>query len=66
MAKVMRIKEAAAYLAMGPKKLRELAHKGEIPYISLGDNTSPFLFLQEDLDKFLLSRRIGGAASRKY
>jgi hypothetical protein len=50
------IKEAAEYLHMGIFMLRQRAGR-EIPYVQYGGGTSPFLFLQSDLDKFIQEHR---------
>jgi len=50
---VMRLKEAARYLNMGPKALRRLAKARRVTYIRYGGGTSPFLFRLADLDSFL-------------
>lgn len=50
------IKEAAAYLKMGVFMLRQRAGR-DIPYVQYGGGTSPFLFLQSDLDKYIQEHR---------
>jgi hypothetical protein len=53
---LMDIKEAAAYLHMGVFMLRQRAGR-EIPYVQYGGGTSPFLFLQSDLDAYIQFHR---------
>jgi len=62
--KVLKTKAAAAYIGVGPTKLRELVHAGKITYISDGDNTSALRFLASDLDAYLSRCRIRSMADR--
>ncbi len=55
---LLKPKAAAKYLAMSATKLRELAHKGKIAYVSMGENTSDFRFRVTDLDAFVERSRI--------
>ena len=50
--RLMRTKDAAAYLAMSPWQLRNLTQSGEIPVVQFTDR-SPFLFDVKDLDRFI-------------
>ena len=57
--RLMRVKQAAAYLAMSPGQLRALVQRGEIPKISTTENGhSPFLFDKLDLDQWIQRNKI--------
>jgi hypothetical protein len=51
--KVLKTRAAAAYLAISPWKLRNLAHEGKVAYISDGDATSALRFRVKHLDEYL-------------
>lgn len=51
--KVMKTKEAAAYLGICACKLRVLAKDGKIAYICDGEKNSAFRFLVTDLNDYL-------------
>ena len=55
---LLKTKAAAKYMAMSATKLRELARKGAIAYISMGENTSDLRFTLTDLDAFVDRCRI--------
>ena len=55
-ARVLKTKDAAAYLGISDWKLRNLVQSGEISYIA-GDGTSPWLFDKQDLDRWIESRK---------
>jgi excisionase family DNA binding protein len=51
--RLAKIKQAAAYLAISPWKLRNLVQQGKIPYIEDGGGTSPWRFDVCDLDDYI-------------
>lgn len=57
--RLLRTKEAAAYLSMSPWSLRQLVDRGELPFVSCGDNTSAWRFDIRDLDRFIEQHKIG-------
>jgi excisionase family DNA binding protein len=50
--RLLRLKEAAHYLAVSPWKLRQLIWAGKLPYLQDSDG-SPLLLDVVDLDKFV-------------
>lgn len=58
-ASLLRPKEAAAYLGIGETKLRELVHRGLLPWIDLsgGEKRKAMRFHPDDLDAFIASAR---------
>lgn len=54
--RLLKTKQAAAYLAVSPWKLRNLVQAGEIACI-LGDGTTPWLFDRQDLDSWIERRK---------
>lgn len=50
--RLVKIKEAAAYLSISCWKLRNLTQQGKIPVI-LGEGTAPWLYDRKDLDGFI-------------
>jgi len=50
--RLFRTKEAAAYLAMSPGKVRRLTQSGALPVIQ-HDEHSPWLYDLRDLDDFI-------------
>lgn len=50
-------RQAAAYLGVSIRLLDECKARGEIPYIRVGRRK--VMFLREDLDRFMTSRRMG-------
>jgi len=57
--RLLRMKEAAAYLAMSPCSLRRMVARREIGYISAGANTSAWRFDIRELDAWIQTHRIG-------
>jgi excisionase family DNA binding protein len=57
--RLMRTGEAARYLGLGAKGLRQLINSGELPYLQLQGKNSPFLVDRRDLDKFIDRHKIG-------
>ncbi len=55
--RLVKIKQAAAYLAISPWKLRNLVQQGKIPYIEDGGGTSPWRFDVRDLDDYIEQSR---------
>jgi excisionase family DNA binding protein len=60
MRRLLRMKDAAQYLAMHPWSVRRLVERGELAYVSSGDNTSAWRFDIKDLDRWIDTHRIGG------
>jgi excisionase family DNA binding protein len=57
-ARLMRTQDAATYLGLGTKAIRQLIVCGELPYVQLKPgNNSPFLLDVRDLDRFIESRK---------
>jgi hypothetical protein len=48
-ARLLRLKHAAAYIAVSPNQLRTLVQKGLVPIIKFGDG-GPWLIDRQDLD----------------
>jgi excisionase family DNA binding protein len=57
--RLLRVKDAAYYLSMGTKTLRQLINSKKLPYMQLGAN-SPFLLDRNDLDKFIERHKFNG------
>jgi len=51
--RLVKIKQAAAYLAISPWKLRNLVQQGMMRYIEDGGGTSPWRFDVRDLDEYI-------------
>ena len=58
--RLLRTKDAAKYLSMSPWTLRRMVERGELPFISSGDNSSAWRFDIRDLDRWIEQHRIGG------
>jgi excisionase family DNA binding protein len=56
--RLLRTQEAAHYLGIGEKRLRELILKGELPYVQFKPGNSPFLIDLEDLDRWIQAHKI--------
>jgi excisionase family DNA binding protein len=56
--RLLRLRDAAEYLSMGTKALRQLIHSRKLPYVQL-DKNSPFLVDRRDLDKFIERHKVG-------
>jgi excisionase family DNA binding protein len=50
--RLLRTKEAAAYLSVSPWKLRRLIQNGKLPVVQDGD-AAPFLLDVRDLDSYI-------------
>jgi len=55
----LRLKDAAEYIGLGTKMLRQLISSKELPFIQLGPN-SPFIVDRIDLDRFMERKKING------
>jgi excisionase family DNA binding protein len=51
--RMLRTTEAARYLGMGSKAIRNLIMSGQLPYMQLKPGNSPFLLDRRDLDRFV-------------
>ncbi|MGD1214322.1 MAG: helix-turn-helix domain-containing protein [Terriglobales bacterium] len=51
--RLLDLADAARYLSMGDKALRELIRKGELPYVQTIAGRSPYLLDIRDLDKWI-------------
>jgi excisionase family DNA binding protein len=52
--RMLRCKEAARYLSVGTKRIRQLVLSGELPCIRMDDaQNSPFLIDVRDLDRWI-------------
>lgn len=54
---LLKAREAAAKLAISPRKLWELSNRGEIPSIRIGRGVR---YAPADLDAYIAQQRIGG------
>ncbi len=52
--RLVNIRNAAAYLAVGTKVIRHLIQSGELPYIQHLRGRSPYLLDVEDLNRWIL------------
>jgi excisionase family DNA binding protein len=52
-ARLLRCSEAARYLRVSKKRIRQLIIDGELPYIQMQPGNSPFLLDIRDLDRFI-------------
>jgi hypothetical protein len=50
--RLLKAKQAAAYICVSVWKLRNLTQAGEIPYIP-GEGTAPWLYDRADLDRWV-------------
>ena len=62
--RLVRLKEAAAYLSLSPWKLRNLVWAGRLPVVQDCEG-SPFLFDQYDLDSYV-EQTSGAVPSDSY
>lgn len=51
--RLLRTSEAARYLGMGGKAIRQLIMSGRLPYVQMKPGNSPFLLDRRDLDRFI-------------
>lgn len=56
--RLLRTKEAARYLGMSPWSLRQEVNKGELHFVSSGENTSSWKFDVGDLDAWIERHKI--------
>lgn len=55
--RLLRTDEAAHYLGMGSKAIRQLILSGQLPYVQMKPGNSPFLLDRRDLDRFIETRK---------
>jgi excisionase family DNA binding protein len=55
------LKDAARYVGLGTKALRQFINRGKLPYIQISPG-APFLVDRGDLDKFMEAHKINGQA----
>jgi len=56
--RALRIKDAAVYLSVSPRRIRALVQKGELPLVNLSENShSPWLLDIRDLDGLIERRK---------
>lgn len=56
--RLLDLADAARYLSMGDKALRELLRKGTLPYVQTIAGRSPYLLDIRDLDKWIEKSKI--------
>jgi excisionase family DNA binding protein len=56
-ARLVRTREAAHYLGIGEKAIRQFVLKGELAFVQLRPGNSPFLIDVHDLDRFIEARK---------
>jgi excisionase family DNA binding protein len=59
--RLLRTKQAAAYLGMSDKAIRKLIVAGRLPYVHMRHGNSPFLLDRLDLDRFIESQKVPAA-----
>jgi excisionase family DNA binding protein len=55
--RLLRTRDAARYLGLGEKAVRQLILEGELDFVQLRPGNSPFLLDVRDLDRFIESRK---------
>ena len=55
--RLLRCAQAARYLGVGTKRVRQLILRGELPYVQFKPGNSPFLIDLRDLDRFIEARK---------
>lgn len=55
--RLLRCAQAASYLGVGTKRIRQLILCGELPFVQLQPGNSPFLLDLRDLDRFIEARK---------
>jgi excisionase family DNA binding protein len=55
--RLLRCSDAAHYLGVGKKRIRELIARKELPCVQLQPGNSPFLLDVRDLDRFVEARK---------
>jgi excisionase family DNA binding protein len=58
MPRLLRTSDAARYLGLGSKVIRQLIVSGRLPYVQLKPGNSPFLLDRRDLDKFIEAHKV--------
>jgi excisionase family DNA binding protein len=57
---LIRCREAARFLGISEWLIREMAHKGELPYVQMGSYSSPMLFDVVDLRNLIEKKKVRG------
>ena len=55
---LIRCREAARFLGISEWLIRDMAHKGELPYIQRGSYSSPMLFDVADLRQWIEKQKV--------
>ena len=58
MPRLLRTREAARYLGLGSKAIRQLIVCGQLPYVQMKPGNSPFLLDRRDLDRFIEMHKV--------
>ena len=58
MPRLLRTHEAARYLGLGTKAIRQLIVCGQLPYVQMKPGNSPFLLDRLDLDRFIEMHKV--------
>ena len=61
MPRLLRTNEAARYLGLGSKAIRQLIVCGQLPYVQMKPGNSPFLLDRRDLDRFIEMHKVPAA-----
>jgi excisionase family DNA binding protein len=61
--RLLRTTEAARYLGLGSKAVRQLIVCGILPYVQMKPGNSPFLLDRCDLDRFIETHKVSAAKS---
>jgi excisionase family DNA binding protein len=56
--RLLRTSDAARYLGLGSKVIRQLIVSGRLPYVQMKPGNSPFLLDRRDLDKFIEAHKV--------
>jgi excisionase family DNA binding protein len=57
--RVLRLKEAASYLSVSPRCIRNLVQKGELPLVPIAESAhAPWLIDRQDLDALVERRKV--------
>lgn len=56
--RLLRVREAACYLGMSTKAIRQLIMSGELPYVQRKPGNSPFLIDRRDLDRWTETHKV--------
>ena len=57
---LIRCREAAHFLGISEWSIRDMAHRGELPYVQMGSYSSPMLFDVVDLRNLIEQKKIRG------